>query len=149
MNESAEIVVGDRPFTVRRTARWADCDPGGVVYAGCYTEYLLGAAMHFLRAVRGVPIEVSPEIDLPCRHMALTFHAPMVPDDVVDIQLRVAELREHTFDIVVEERLASGRLAFDGVFAPICILKGSSFEKAAIPAALRQALQRHSSESLR
>ena len=148
MNESTEIVIGDRPFTVRRTARWGDCDPGGVVYAGRYSEYLLGAAMHFLRAVRGVPIVVSPEVELPCKHMALTFHAPMCPDDVVDIELRVGELREHSFDVVASARLPDGRPAFDGVFTPICVLKGAHFEKAAIPTALRHALQRHSTESI-
>lgn len=147
MNESVEIVVAEWPFTVRRTARWADCDPAGVVYAGRYPEYLLGAVFHFLRALRGVPVSVAPEVDLPCKHMALTFHASLYPDDVVDIRLSVAALREHSFDLEARATLADGRLAFEGVFAPICIRTGQLREKAPIPPALRQALQRHCTEN--
>jgi hypothetical protein len=39
MNESSEIVVSDLPFTVRRTARWADCDPAGAVFTARFTDY--------------------------------------------------------------------------------------------------------------
>lgn len=143
MNESVEVVVADRPFTVRRTARWVDCDPAGVVYAGRYPEYLLGATWHFLRAVRGVPTRVAPEIELPCKHLALTFHASLYPDDVIDIRLTVGALREHSFDVLARATLADGRLAFEGVFAPICIPLGPLREKRPIPPALREALQRH------
>ncbi len=38
-----EYVTGYAPFTVRRTARWHECDPAGVVYAGNFTDYLLSA----------------------------------------------------------------------------------------------------------
>lgn len=143
MNESVEVVVADRPFTVRRTARWVDCDPAGVVYAGRYPEYLLGATWHFLRALRGAPTTVAPEIELPCKHLALTFHASLYPDDVVDIRLSVGAIREHSFDLLARATLADGRLAFEGVFAPICVATGQLREKAAIPQALREALQAH------
>jgi len=115
MNESVEIVVADRPFTVRRTARWVDCDPAGVVYAGRYPDYLLGAVGHFLCALRGVPVALAPEVDLICKHMALTFQASLRPDD---------------------------RSAFGGVFTPICVPQGRLDEKARIPPALREALER-------
>jgi acyl-CoA thioesterase FadM len=147
MNESCEIVVADLPFTVRRTARWADCDPAGVVYAGRYPEYLLGAAAHFLRAVRGVPVAVAPEVELPCKHMALTFHASLYPDDVVDIRLTVGALREHSFELLARATFTDGRLAFEGVFAPICIPAGRLREKTPMPATLRQALQRHCTQT--
>jgi acyl-CoA thioesterase FadM len=143
MNESVEIVVAERPFTVRRTARWVDCDPAGVVYAGRYTEYLLGAVIHFLRALRGAPVELAPEVDLPCKHMALTFQASLRPDDVVDIRLGIGQVRNHSFDIVANARRLDGRPAFGGVFAPICVRHGQLGAKTPIPFALRQALERH------
>lgn len=143
MNETVEVVVADQPFTVRRTARWVDCDPAGVVYAGRYPDYLLGAVSHFLRALRGVPVTVAPDIELPCKHMALTFHASLYPDDVADIRLTVGAMRTHSFDLLARAMLPDGRLAFEGVFAPICTLAGQRREKTPIPPALRQALQRH------
>ncbi|WP_428424700.1 acyl-CoA thioesterase [Methylibium sp.] len=142
MNESVEIVVADRPFTVRRTARWVDCDPAGVVYAGRYPDYLLGAVGHFLRALRGAPVALAPEVDLICKHMALTFQASLCPDDVVDIRLGIGQVREHSFDIVAEARRLDGRSAFGGVFTPICVPQGRLDKKAPIPPALRQALER-------
>ncbi|HSV68685.1 MAG TPA: acyl-CoA thioesterase [Methylibium sp.] len=144
MNESVEIVVADRPFTVRRTARWVDCDPAGVVYAGRYPEYLLGAVGHFLRALRGVPVVLAPEVDLICKHMELTFQDSLRPDDVVDIRLGIGDVRDHSFDIVADARRLDGRPAFGGMFTPICVPQGQLGEKALIPPTLRQALEHQS-----
>lgn len=153
MNESVEVVVTEKPFTVRRTARWSDCDPAGVVYAGRYTEYLLGAVSHFMRRLRGgvggPHAGISPEVDFPCKHMALTFHVSLHPEDIVEIQLNVGDIREHTFDVLARACLPDGRLAFDGVFTPICI-QMSERRRLPIPAPLRQILQQHliASESI-
>ena len=147
MNETSEIVVAEQPFTVRRTARWSDCDPAGVVYAGQYPEYLLNAVSHFLRFLRGVPIRVAPELELPCKHLALTFHESIYPDNVVDIQVGIGDIRAHTFDVIARARFLDGRHAFDGVFAPICIKTGERFQKIDIPAELRDLLQRHRIDS--
>ena len=144
MNETVEIVVSDLPFVVRRTVRWTDCDPAGAVYTGRFTEYLLGAATHFLRSVRktGVAVGDAEDIGLPCKHMSLTFSVTLVPDDVVDIQVRVASIRTHSFDIVVKALLPDGRVAFEGVFSPICVLEASR-QRTPIPTSLRLALERH------
>lgn len=151
MNESFEIVVADAPFTVRRTVRWSDCDPAGAVYTGRFTEYLLGAVMHFLRCVRGDLAMAGDQanVSLPCKHMSLTFNVSLVPHDVVDIRVGVGDIRTHTFDIVVKGHLLDGRLAFEGAFSPICI-RPEVRERTEIPASLRSALQQHliSKESL-
>lgn len=144
MNESVEVVTSDAPFIVRRTVRWADCDPAGAVYTGRFTEYLLGAVRHFLRSVRGGVAIASDlaDVDLPCKHMSLTFNVMLVPDDVVDIRVDVGEIRTHTFDIVARARLSDGRLAFEGRFVPICVRPGVR-ERTPIPPSLRSALQQH------
>jgi len=138
---SFEYVVQTRPFVVRRTIRWADCDPAGVVYTGNFTDYLLSAVMHYMRHLRGAPVTVAPEVELPCRHMHLDFHASLYPDDVVDITVSIAEVREHTFDVAAHARFPDGRPAFSGVFTPICIQTGVRTHKVPLPAALRQVLQ--------
>lgn len=143
MNESSEIVVSDLPFTVRRIARWADCDPAGAVFTGRVTDYLLGAVMHFMRRIGyGVGAREGHEngVDLPCKHMSLTFHASLYPEDVVDIRVAVGEIRTHTFDLVARATLPDGRLAFEGQFTPIAI-RGDVRESTEIPAALRETLQ--------
>lgn len=146
MNESFEIVVGESPFTVRRTVRWGDCDPAGIVFTGRFTEYLMGAVMLFMRHLRGGPASAFQReagIDTPCKGMSLVFHAPLYPDDAVDIEVGVGEIRSSSFDLVASARLPDGRLAFEGVFSPICIRRDVR-ERVAIPPVLRERLQRHS-----
>ena len=145
MRDPLECVVSDRPFTVRRVVRWADCDPAGVVYAGRYPEYLFDAVFRFIRHTGYSPDRktgLPDSIGLPCKHMSLTFHASLYPDDVVNLEIYVAEVREHTFDLLVEARLSDGRLAFNGVFSPICI-NPDMRKRVPIPVGLREALQPH------
>jgi YbgC/YbaW family acyl-CoA thioester hydrolase len=145
MKDPLECVVREHPFTVRRTVRWADCDPAGVVYAGNYANYLIDAVTRFMRhtgfgigAAKGQPVRVG----LPCKHMELTFHTSLYPDDAIDIEIVVSEVRDHTFDLVAKAQLPDGRLAFDGSFSPICITPETR-ERIPIPSALREALSRH------
>lgn len=47
---STEYVIRTMPFVVRRTVKWSECDPAGVVYTGSFAEYVLSAAdLHFGR----------------------------------------------------------------------------------------------------
>lgn len=144
MNESSEIVVSHLPFTVRRVARWADCDPAGVVFTGKFTDYLLGAVMHFLRHIGYGPGAQRHEqrVGLPGKHMSLTFHASLYPEDAVDIRISVGAIRQRTFDIVAKAYLMDGRLAFEGQFTPIAI-RPDRRESVGIPDALRDALSPH------
>jgi acyl-CoA thioesterase FadM len=144
MNESSEIVVSQLPFTVRRVARWTDCDPAGVVFTGKFTDYLLGAVMHFLRHIGYGPgvQRHDQRVGLPCKHMSLTFHASLYPEDAVDIRISVAAIRQRTFDIVAKAYFADGRLAFEGQFTPIAI-RSDKRESVEIPDTLRDALAPH------
>lgn len=145
MNNVLETVVSEQPFIVRRMAKWSDCDPAGVVYAGRYNDYLLDAVMCFMRQTGygiGSRKDQPDRVGLPCKHMALTFHTSLYPDDVVEIDVGVAEVREHTFDLIVKAHLVDGRLAFDGVFSPVCI-NPDTRQRVPIPDGLRKALKPH------
>src|SRR3974390_834844 len=102
MKNPLEFVLRDQPFTVRRTVRWADCDPAGVVYVGRYSDYLIDAVTQFIRHTGfavGVAKNRLTRVGFPCKHMELTFHTSLYPDDVIDIEITVAQVREHTFDL--------------------------------------------------
>ncbi|WP_430443828.1 MAG: acyl-CoA thioesterase [Pseudomonas piscis] len=143
MNESVEMVVDHQPFTVRRTVRWIDCDPAGVAFTGRFSEYLIGAVMHFYRHIGWGPgAKGEANVGLPCKHMALTFHVSLPPETTVDIVIRVGAIRERSFDLLAHAWLADGRLAFEGVFAPICI-EPRERRGVPIPPALRDILQFH------
>ncbi|MFZ6046788.1 acyl-CoA thioesterase [Pseudomonas sp. CR3202] len=143
MNESVEVVVCHQPFTVRRTVRWMDCDPAGVVFTGRFTDYLIGAVMHFYRHIGWGPGAAGEgNVGLPCKHMALTFHVSLPPDAVVDIRIQVGAIRERTFDLVANAYLPDGQLAFEGVFSPICIAPAER-RSVPVPQELREVLQHH------
>jgi len=148
MTESSEIVVSYLPFTVRRVARWTDCDPAGVVYTGKFTDYLLGAVMHFLRNIGYGPGAQNHDqrVGLPGKHMSLTFHASLYPEDTVDIRISVSAIRQRTFDIIAKAYFADGRLAFEGQFTPIAIHPDRR-ESVEIPGDLRDALIPHLDEA--
>ncbi|WP_454740200.1 acyl-CoA thioesterase [Cupriavidus necator] len=139
MKRSTEYVLSEAPFVVRRTVRWADCDPAGVAYAGRFNEYLLSAVMHFMSHIGFAPDSQEAGIGLPCKHMSLTFHVSLYPDEVVDMRIGVREIRQHSFDLVAAAYLLDGRLAFEGSFSPVCI-RSDIRERTAIPEALRSAL---------
>ncbi|WP_297836698.1 thioesterase family protein [Pseudomonas sp.] len=150
MSDCTEEVVNDLPFIVRRRVRWSDCDPAAVVYTGRFTAYLLDAVMLFYRQIDWAPgpewapgLKVAPpKVGLPCKHMSLTFHRSLVPDDVVDIHIDVTTVREHSFDLAARAYLADGVLAFEGIFSPVCIQTDARI-RIAIPPQLRAALQSH------
>ncbi|AIO35945.1 thioesterase-like superfamily protein [Burkholderia cenocepacia] len=142
MTASYEYVLSEFPFTVRRTVSWGDCDPAGVVYTGRFSEYLLGAVMHFLKHVGLAPGSDIHRISgtvLPCKYMSLTFHVALWPNDVVDLRIHVGEIGEHTFQIVMHAVLSDGRLAFQGIFVPIFI-KNDARVRRPVPDAARSAL---------
>lgn len=144
MSDCTEQVVSELPFIVRRVVRWSDCDPAAVVYTGRFSAYLLDAVMLFYRRIGWSPNAwgKSDRVGLPCKHMSLTFHQSLVPDDVIDIHIDVMAVREHSFDLGARAYLPDGGLAFEGVFSPICI-QTDAWISTLIPAALRQALALH------
>lgn len=143
MDVSSEAVVSHLPFTVRRVARWVDCDPAGVVFTGKFTDYLLGAVMHFQRHIGYGPGDREGReqgVGLPCKHMSLTFQMSLYPEDTVDIRIEVGAIRKRTFDLIARAYFADGRMAFEGQFTSIAIHLDLR-ESLDLPDALRKTLQ--------
>lgn len=143
MNGSVEYVIGQHPFMVRRTVRWVDCDPAGVAYTGHFTDFLIGAVMHFYGHIGWGPEAGSAgNGGLACKHMALTFHKSLPPGSVVDIRIEVGDIRTRTFDLHAQAFLPDGQLAFEGVFSPICVTP-HEMRSLPLPVQLREVLQQH------
>lgn len=147
MNGAAEYVLSSVPFVVRRTARWSDCDPAGIVYTGRYTEYLLDSARLFANHIADGDMAALARregISTPARGMALEFMRPMEPGDVADIRYRVGEIREHSFELHCQASGGAGEPIFAGRCTLICNDRENK-TKVPIPQALREALLRHTS----
>ena len=143
-----EQVVSVDPFTVRRVARWSECDPAGVVYAGTFAEYLLSAVALFRRRLLGrdwARIRSEFGIDLPAKAYSLVFKGSLWPDDLFDTTIRVGSVRSRTFDFLATSvRTGTGEPVFEGVFSTICVSGTDRTVAVPLPDELRQRLLRPS-----
>ena len=136
--------MGLLPFTVRRVARWSECDPAGVVYAGNFTEYLLSAAYLFRRHLFGRDwnqLRAEWNIDMPAKATSLVYEGSLWPDDVFDTALWVGTVRTRTFDILARARRTDGAgPVFVGRHAMICVSAGDRRVAAPLPGPLQAIL---------
>ncbi|WP_322048281.1 acyl-CoA thioesterase [Paraburkholderia sp. J67] len=145
MTLSYEYVLNVSPFVVRRTVRWGDCDPAGVVYTGRFPDYLLGALSLFKEHIAegtGQSLGQPYGVGFPCRGMTFDFSGTLWPNDVVDLECYVGEIRTRSFDFHCEGRRPSGEPVFSARFSPICV-HAEVRESTDIPAPLRAILARH------
>ena len=142
MTACTEFVASVMPFTVRRTVRWAECDPAGVVYAGRYVDYLLDTCALFFQHIgfgHGQRWAEGKSVGLPAKHIGLTFMASLFPDEVFDMTLAVTAIRTRTFDLSLVARRPDGEIVFEGQCSPICIAPNVR-ESVPMPDQLRQQL---------
>ncbi|WP_321964814.1 acyl-CoA thioesterase [Paraburkholderia sp. J7] len=145
MTQSYEYVLSEAPFVVRRTVRWGDCDPAGVVYTGRFPDYLLGALALFKDHIVGGSGESLGKrhgVGLPCRGMTFDFAGTLWPNDIVDLECYVGEIRTRSFDFHSEGRRPGGEPIFSARFSPICV-HAHVRESTDIPASLRATLMRY------
>lgn len=142
MIDSYESVLSRQPFVVRRRVRWSDCDPAGVVYTGKFTDYVLDAVALFnCELGNGQPAQwrASLGVDIPCKGMELEFHRALWPEEEFEMHLAVGEIREHSYDLLIEATQPGGIRIFSARVSPICIRRDARV-RAPIPAALLTAL---------
>ena len=138
---STERVIDAVPFTVRRRARFGDCDPAGVVYTVRFSDYVVSAMDLFLSDLVGGPyLARLGAVTMPMKALSFVFRAPLRPDDEFDMAVFVGEIRTRTFDLVIAAALPSGSRVFDATLTPIAITTGPERRSVPIPDVLRTPL---------
>ena len=134
---AAESVIAVAPVTVRRIARWAECDPAGVVYFGNYPGYLLSAAWYFRRHLFGSQWTGQSNkggYQTPGKAIAQVFKSSLWPNDVFDMQVFAGDVRKHTYDTLVHARRAdNGKDVFFGRITSIVVEMQDRTRTAMIP----------------
>jgi acyl-CoA thioester hydrolase len=150
IDSPAEFILSRRPFVVRRTVKWMECDPAGVVYTGRFTDYVASALHLFLGTLLGTPLQ--PAIarigaDFPLKALSFVFEASLHPDQVFDLALTVAKLGNTTFETALAARIVDGPQCFTARVTTICVVPG---ERRAIrvPDELRAKLGEHAAEPI-
>ncbi len=121
--EPMQYVRSHRPFVLRQTVKWSDCDPAGVVYTGRFVEYVTTTFRAFLAHILDGNIEAYVArygVDFPAKAISFVFDASLRPDDRFDVEVRVAGIRNTTFECEFACTLA-GKPCFTARMTTICV----------------------------
>ncbi|MCW5684737.1 MAG: acyl-CoA thioesterase [Pseudolabrys sp.] len=142
---ATEAMVSVAPVTVRRTVRWSECDPAGVVYLGNYPGYLLSAIHFFRRHLFGGAWVAQTDkggFQTPGKAIAQVFKSSLWPDDVFDMQVFAGDVRRNTYDVLVRAvRTDNGRDVFYGRVTSIVVAATERTSKVGIPQPVADALR--------
>ncbi|MBV9529227.1 acyl-CoA thioesterase [Sphingomonas sp.] len=143
---ATESVVSEAPFIVRRTVKWGDCDPAGVVYTVTFGEYVISAANLFynhLLGARSADFKRAHGFRTPTRALEFDFRRALWPDEVFEMTVSVHEIRSRTYVLEVMGRMATvGEDVFRAMLTPVCIARDER-RAVDIPVPFRTALERH------
>lgn len=147
--EPFEYVCSLQPFVLRRTVKWSDCDPAGVVYTGVFVEYVTSAFRAFLAHVVDGKVEdyvAAFGVDFPAKAISFVFNSSLRPDDRFDVQVRIAGMRNTTFETEFIGTHKSGAACFSARMTTICV---SPRDRSAIrvPDTLRAKFEPHTIEA--
>jgi 4-hydroxybenzoyl-CoA thioesterase len=123
--EPLEYVRSHRPFVLRRTVRWSECDPAGVVYTGRFVDYVTAASRSFLEHILGQKVDAYAAefgVDFPAKAISFVFASSLRPDDKLDVQVRVAGIRNTTFECEFTGTHADGAACFTARMTTICVV---------------------------
>jgi acyl-CoA thioesterase FadM len=125
-DEPMQYVRSHRPFVLRQTVKWSDCDPAGVVYTGRFVEYVTTAFRAFLAHILDGDVEAYVaryKVDFPAKAISIVFDSSLRPDDKFDIEVRVAGIRNTTFECEFVGT-HDGKPCFTSRMTTICVLPG-------------------------
>lgn len=142
-----EEVISTAPLVIRRTVRWGECDPAGIVYTPRFLDYAVSAYEGFVSLMLGAPLHGAKGalgVDFPARAVTLDFRSPLALEDRFDLTLHVSALRSRSYDLsMTAQRLdAEGRpvaLAFLARLTPVTV-DPQTRAAVALPARLRDAI---------
>jgi acyl-CoA thioesterase FadM len=104
--------------------RWGECDPAGVVYTPRFADYAVEAYHDFLQSVLDGPLQrrlVDLDLGTPARSLTLTFTRSLWPDDEIELHVRVNDVRQRSFDIVIDATKIDGTQAFSAAMGFVCV----------------------------
>jgi acyl-CoA thioester hydrolase len=150
VDSPTEYILSRRPFVVRRTVKWTECDPAGVVYTGRFVDYVASALHLFLGTLLGMPLQqavLSVGVDFPLKALSFVFDASLRPDQMLDLAVAVAKLGNTTFETALTGRIVDGPQAFTARATTICVVPA---ERRAIrvPDGLRAKLREHATDQV-
>nr|WP_274055008.1 acyl-CoA thioesterase [Thalassomonas haliotis] len=127
---------------MNRRVLFGDCDPEGIVYTPRFSYFALEAtheAMHILLGAPSITALKFMGVLTPVRAFDLEFLAPVTWDDELKLEVRVSEIRQHSFSFIVCGYLKADTLAFSASITYVTVSSDKK-EKIQVPEKLVAAL---------
>lgn len=124
LGADSELLVGSSPVSVRRRAKWGECDPAGVVYMVNYAEYVVSAYEMFMTVLFDESlgkIKAHYGIALPAKAFTIEFYGSLHPDDDFLMTVEVVDIRTKSFDVIVRGTSNGGDDVFLAKLTPIAV----------------------------
>jgi acyl-CoA thioesterase FadM len=124
LGADTELLMGSSPVSVRRRAKWGECDPAGVVYMVNYAEYVVSAYEMFMTVLFDESlgkIKARHGIALPAKAFTIEFYGSLRPDDDFLMTVEVVDIRTKSFDVMVRGTSNGGDDVFVAKLTPIAV----------------------------
>lgn len=111
------VVVSHVPYVIRRTVKWGECDPAGIVYTPRFLDFVVETAEAWFKEVTGLHWNATRRelgIGSPIVHASLDFHHAVWPEDSLDLTVELEGLTRATYTLIVAGHNADGTLCFRG-----------------------------------
>lgn len=133
--------TADKPFRYFMQVRFSECDPQQVVFNARYGDYIELAATEFLYVVGAELRNLEASFDYQVVKLTIEWKAPARYRDTLEISVRATHLGNTSFELTTEFRNAeTGQFLARGEMVGVAI-HPETFEKIAIPEAVKQAMQ--------
>lgn len=138
-----ETVIAAAPFVVRRTVKWGDTDPAGVVYTPRFLHFAVEAVESWFTSLTGRHWRHLPEdygIETPPIAANLRFRHALWPDDRLDLTVRVTAIGRSSYTVAVAGANQDGVACFEANLTFVAI-DPAARKSVPLPDRLRTALE--------
>ncbi|MCA3178333.1 MAG: tol-pal system-associated acyl-CoA thioesterase [Burkholderiaceae bacterium] len=131
-----------RRFSIRVRVYYEDTDAGGIVYHATYLRWMERARTDWLRTLgeRHVELAESAGVQFVVSEIAIRYRRPARLDDLLDVDLEVAELRRASMRLVQRTRPAGGGEAIADADVRVAVMDRRTGRPAGLPRRLLDTL---------
>ena len=150
MMQCNEQVISTLPVVIRRSVRWLECDPAGVVFTGVFSDYVVSAAEWFYEILLGEYSQKAKSahgFGTPTRGLSFDFKRSLKPDEIFDLTVMVEEIHSRTYVLNITGRTLDQNIIFISKLTPVCIAVDER-RSIDIPSTFRLALEHYQSQCL-
>ncbi len=137
------VVVSHVPYVIRRTIKWGECDPAGMVYTTQFLDFVMHTAEAWFKEVTGYHWNATRRelgIGSPMVHASLDFSHALWPEDSLDLTVTLTGLTRATYTLEVVGHNAGGIECFRGRLIG-AITDYKEMKSVAIPADFRSRME--------